>query len=96
MKTNAFTQGRVRLFMVWGDADSPSSIELDPGTKVFVCWAPILKQWIASVTHIDYRYDAIVAVTDFMLDASMLPVDEPEPAGRYYLNRARTPNLGVA
>lgn len=86
MKTNAFTRTNVRLYRVWGDVPH---VDLPPGTPLFVCWAPILKQWIGSVTHIDYRYDSILESHHFMLDASMLPVDEPEPAETYYLNRLK-------
>jgi len=86
MKHNAFTSRPVRLYQVWGDADYPF-IDCPAGTRIYVLWSPTLKQWIASITTIDYRYDSILSTNDFVLDASLLPVHQPEAADRYYLHQ---------
>lgn len=90
MKYNAFASTPVILHKVWGDVESPACITVDPGTRLFVCWSPTLQQWIASITHIDYRYDAILSTSNFVIDAALLPAEAvPEKAETYYLNRLK-------
>jgi hypothetical protein len=88
MKTNAFARN-ARLFRVWGDDSMPPYIDL-VDQPVTVIWSPTLKQWIMSITCMEWRYDAIVSSWQFVLDASLLPVNEPTQDGpSYYLNRMR-------
>jgi hypothetical protein len=87
---NAHTLPGVRLYRVWGDDTLPPFIDPPAGTRVFVCYSPSLRQWVMSMTHIDWRYDALVSTSNFRLDAAMLPVDEEPDAPSYYLNRLRS------
>lgn len=87
MKHNAFSTRGTILYRVWGDDSMPPSLTLDEGTPVFVCWSPTLRQWIMSITNIDYRYDSIVGTSNFVLDSTLLEVAEPEPADTYYLHK---------
>lgn len=90
MKANAFTRNHVRLFRVWGDDNVPPYLDLPDGTPVFVLYSPTLKQWVASVSNLDYRYDALLGTMYFVLDASLLPVTGGDPsAPSFYLNRYR-------
>jgi hypothetical protein len=90
VKYNAFASTPVILHKVWADPDDPPYITVDPGTRLFVCWSPILHQWIASISHIDYRYDAILGTSNFVLDSALLPTEAiPEKAETYYLNRLK-------
>jgi hypothetical protein len=87
--TNAFSRNRTRLYRVWGDDMNPPYVDLPDGTPLVVIYSPTLRQWIGSVTNLDFRYDAILSTSNFVLDASLLPVDGPAEAGSYYLNRVR-------
>lgn len=90
MKYNAFSTTPVILHKVWADPDDPPFITVPAGVRLFVLWSPTLQQWIASISHIDYRYDAILSTTNFVLDSSLLPVEaQPEKAETYYLNRLK-------
>jgi len=90
VKYNAFASTPVILYKVWADADDPPFITVDPGTRLFVLWSPTLMQWVASISHIDYRYDAILSTSNFVLDAALLPTEAvPEKAETYYLNRLK-------
>lgn len=87
MKANAFSRN-ARLFRVWGDDTIPPYLDLPDGTAVFVCYSPTLRQWVMSISNFDYRYDALVSTSNFLLDASLLPADG-QSAPSYYLNRYR-------
>ena len=90
MKHNAYTVRTTTLYRVWGPDEYPT-VELPPHTPVFVLWSPNLRQWIASVTHNDYRYDAIVPAYYFRFDPSLAPVLPEPPAGAaYYLEKIRS------
>lgn len=93
MKHNAFSTRGTILYRVWGDDHLPPSLTLDEGTPVFVCWSPTLKQWIMSITHIDYRYDAIVGTSNFLLDSTLLEVAEEVDAPSYYLHKIMFQNV---
>ena len=88
MKTNAFTRNHTRLFRVWGDDGIPPYLDLPDGTAVFVCYSPTLRQWVMSISNIDYRYDSLVSTSNFLLDQSLLPTGDPSGPS-YYLNRYR-------
>lgn len=89
MKYNAFTTYPVRLHQVWGNPDYPF-VDLPAGARIFVLYSPTLRQWVASITTIDYRYDCLLGTEYFVLDQSLLPTDAPEPADTYYLNKIRS------
>lgn len=86
---NAFTHGPVRVYRVWGDGLAPY-VDLVPGTRVFVCYSPLLQSWVLSITSSEYRYDALVSTSNFRLDASLLPVRPTPDAPSYYLNQVRS------
>lgn len=85
---NAFPHGPVRVYRVWGDGLAPH-VDLVPGTRCFVCYSPLLRSWVLSITSSEYRYDALVSTSNFRLDASLLPVDTTPDGPTYYLERLR-------
>jgi len=87
---NAFAARPVTLYQVWGGPELPPSWTLPSGTKIFVCYSPTLRQWVASVTTLDYRYDALVGTEYFVLDASLLPVETKLDGPSYYLQKIRS------
>ena len=90
MKHNAYTVLPTRLFRVWGPDEYPH-VDLPVNYPVFVLWSPNLRQWIASVTHIDYRYDAIVTAEYFRFDPTLAPVlPTPKEGPAYYLEKIRS------
>lgn len=90
MKTNAFTALPTRLFRVWGPDEYPY-VDLPANYPVFVVWSPNLRQWIASMTSIDSRYDSIVTAEYFRFDPSLQPVlPAPATGPAYYLEKLRS------
>lgn len=89
MHHNSFASHDIVLHQVWGGPELPAHWIVPRGTRMMTIYSPTLRQWIASVTTLDYRYDAIVSVHDFVLDQSLLPVVGNAEAGSYYLNRMR-------
>lgn len=87
---NAFSVGRVRLYRVWGEDMLPAYVDLDAGTHIMVVWSPTLRQYVAAVTSIDYRYDAIVQPYHFRYDSSLLPIPTTPDAATSALNRIRS------
>lgn len=89
MKHNAFTALPTRLFRVWGPDEYPH-VDLPVDTPIFVLWSPNLRQWIASITTHEYRYDAIVAAEYFRFDPSLAPVLPAPQGAAYYLEKIRS------
>jgi len=67
----------------------PPAWNVPKGTRMMTIYSPTLKQWVASVTTLDYRYDAIVTTHDFCLDQALLPTQGDPGGPSYYLNRMR-------
>jgi hypothetical protein len=89
MKHNAFTVLPTRLFRVWGPDEYPY-VDLPVNYPVFVLWSPNLRQWVASITTHEYRYDALVTAEYFRFDPSLAPVLPPPTTGpAYYLENIR-------
>jgi hypothetical protein len=86
---NSFASHDLVLHQVWGGPEMPPAYVVPAGTKMMTIYSPLLKQWVASITTLDYRYDAIVTTHDFVLDASLLPVEGDANGPSYYLNRMR-------
>lgn len=86
---NSFAARPVTLHQVWGGPELPPMWVVDKGVRMMTIYSPTLRQWVASVTTLDYRYDAIVTTHDFVLDAALLPVEGNPEGPSYYLNRMR-------
>ena len=89
MKHNAYTVRTTTLFRVWGPDEYPT-LELPAHTPIYVLWSPTLRQWIASITHVDYRYDALVTAEYFRFDPSLAPVLPAPQGAAYYLEKIRS------
>jgi hypothetical protein len=87
---NAYSVGRVRLYRVWGEDTFPAYVDLDPGTRLMVVYSPTLRQYVASITSVDTRYDALVQPQHFQYDSSLLPVLPTPDAATSALNRIRS------
>lgn len=86
---NSFASHDIVLHQVWGGPELPPHWAVPKGTRMMTIYSPTLRQWVASVTTLDYRYDAIVTTHDFVLDSSLLPTQGDPGGPSYYLNRMR-------
>lgn len=87
MRHNAYAVGNPILYKVWGDDDMAPQWPLIDATPVMVIWSPIFRQYIMSITCLDYRYDAFVRPDQFRLDPALQDVTD---APSYYLQQAKT------
>ena len=87
---NSFASHDVQLHQVWGGPELPPVWVVPRGTRMMTIYSPTLRQWVASITTLEYRYDSIVSTHDFVLDQSLLPTQGDASGPSYYLNRMRS------